>query len=55
MDIKLIMLQIIEGLSFLHNDAKMVHLNLSPDNIYVTVEGKIKVKSLINKDWWVYI
>jgi serine/threonine protein kinase len=36
MDVKLIMLQIIEGLSFLHNDAKIVHLNLSPDNIYVT-------------------
>lgn len=43
LDVKLIMIQIIEALSFLHNDAKLIHLNISPDNIYRTIEGKYKV------------
>jgi SCY1-like protein 2 len=32
-----------EGINFLHANAKTIHLNLSPEHIYVTKEGKIKI------------
>ncbi|UMM13833.1 hypothetical protein L5515_001913 [Caenorhabditis briggsae] len=36
LEIRLGVLQIIDGLSYLHNSAKMLHGNLTPDAIYVT-------------------
>jgi SCY1-like protein 2 len=38
-EIKLILLQILEALHFLHINAKRVHCMLSPDNVYITKEG----------------
>ena len=35
-----------EGLNFLHNTAKTIHMSLSPENIYVTKEGKLKIGGL---------
>ena len=43
LEIKLILLQIMEGLHFLHNNMKMVHLNISPENIYITKTGGVKI------------
>ena len=35
-----------EAINFLHANAKTIHLNLSPEHIYLTKEGKIKVAGL---------
>jgi hypothetical protein len=35
-----------EGVNFLHANAKTIHCNLSPEHIYVTKEGKIKIAGL---------
>jgi len=35
-----------EGINFLHANAKTIHCNLSPEHIYVTKEGKIKIAGL---------
>jgi len=43
LDIKLIILQLMESLHFLHNNAKRVHLMISPENIYLTKDGKVKL------------
>ena len=43
LEVKLILLQILEGVHFLHNNAGMVHLNLSPENIYLTKHGRVKI------------
>ena len=32
-----------EAVHFLHTNAKMVHLNLSPENIYITKTGRVKL------------
>lgn len=40
---KLIMLELMEAVHFLHNTAKIVHLNISPENVYITKEGKVKL------------
>lgn len=42
-EIKLILLQIMEAVHFLHNNAKWFHLMLNPENIYITNEGWVKV------------
>lgn len=38
--------QIVETLSFLHNQAKLIHLNLTPENIYFTKSGEWKIGGL---------
>jgi serine/threonine protein kinase len=43
LEIKCLMLELLEGLNFLHSNAKTIHMNLSPENIYVTKEGKLKI------------
>jgi len=40
---KLIMLELMEAVHFLHNTAKLAHLSISPENIYITKEGKVKL------------
>lgn len=37
------LLDVIQGLSFLHNEARMVHLAVCPDNIYISKGGKWKI------------
>lgn len=39
-------LELMEGINFLHANAKTVHLNLSPEHIYFTKEGKVKIAGL---------
>ena len=43
LEIKLILLQIMEGVHFLHNNMKNVHLGLCPENIYITKSGQVKI------------
>jgi SCY1-like protein 2 len=46
LDVKCIVLELIEIVNFLHSNTKTVHLNLAPENIYVTKEGKMKLAGL---------
>jgi hypothetical protein len=39
--------ELIQVISFFHNDVKMVHLGICPQNIYVTKEGKWKLGGMI--------
>ena len=34
------LLDVIQGLSFIHNEARMVHFAVCPDNIYISHGGK---------------
>ena len=45
-DLKCMVLELMECVNFLHANAKTIHLNLSPENIYVTKEGKLKIAGL---------
>ena len=45
-DLKCLVLELMECINFLHANAKTIHMNLSPENIYVTAEGKLKVGGL---------
>lgn len=40
------MLDLLETLNFMHQNAKCVHAGLSPENLYLTVSGKLKVGGL---------
>ena len=42
-EIKFGLLQISEGLSFLHNSAKMLHRNISPEPIIINDQGAWKI------------
>ena len=46
LDLKCMVLELMECINFLHANAKTIHMNLSPENIYVTKEGKLKVGGL---------
>lgn len=35
-----------EAMNFLHNNAKMIHMGLAPENIYITSDGKLKLAGL---------
>jgi hypothetical protein len=35
-----------DGLFFLHNDARMAHLDINPNCIFITASGKWKIASL---------
>lgn len=39
-EVRLGLIDIIEALTFVHRDARMVHFAVCPENIYVTPEGK---------------
>ena len=45
-DLKCMVLELMECINFLHANAKTIHMNLSPENIYITQEGKLKVGGL---------
>ena len=41
------LLELLQALSFFHNDVKMAHLGISPENIYVTLNGKWKLGGMV--------
>lgn len=43
LEAKLILLELMEAIHFLHNTAKLAHLSISPENIYITKSGKVKI------------
>jgi len=45
-DLKCMVLELMESINFLHANAKTIHMNLSPENIYMTKEGRLKVGGL---------
>lgn len=45
-DIKCIILELIEIVNFLHANTKSIHMNIAPEHLYVTKEGKMKLAGL---------
>ena len=46
-EVKMHLLELLQALSFFHNDVKMAHLGVSPENIYVTANGKWKLGGMV--------
>ena len=46
LEIKCLMLELLEGLNFLHSSAKTIHMSLAPEHIYITKDGKLKIGGL---------
>ena len=46
LEIKCMILELLEALNFMHQNAKCVHGGLSPENLYVTKMGKLKIAGL---------
>ena len=46
LETKCLALELLEGLNFLQNNAKMIHMNLAPENVYITADGKLKIGGL---------
>ena len=46
LEIKLIMLELLEAINFMHQNARVVHAGLSPECLFITKEGKIKISGL---------
>lgn len=46
LEIKCLALELLEALNFLHNNAKIIHMGLAPEHIYVTKDGKCKLGGL---------
>jgi SCY1-like protein 2 len=46
LEIKCMTLELLEALNFMHQNAKCVHAGLSPENLYVTKAGKLKIAGL---------
>lgn len=44
---KMHLLELLQALAFFHNDLKAAHLGVSPENIYVTANGKWKLGGMI--------
>ena len=43
LEIKCMVLELMEALNFLHGTAKTVHSALAPEHVYITKEGKLKL------------
>jgi len=43
LEIKCIVLELMETLNFLHGTAKTIHSGLAPEHVYITKEGKLKL------------
>ena len=43
LEFKMHILEILDGLNFLHNDVKTVHAGLSPENVFIMPNGKWKL------------
>jgi hypothetical protein len=46
LEIKLMFLDLLEVLNFMHLNAKCVHGSLAPENIFITKQGKLKLGGL---------
>lgn len=46
LEIKCLSLELLEGLNFLHNNAKMIHTGLAPEHVYIKSEGRLKIGGL---------
>ena len=46
LEIKCFGLELLEALNFLHNNAKLIHMGLAPEHIYITKDGKLKLGGL---------
>ena len=46
LEIKCLMLELLEGLNFLHSSAKTIHMAMAPEHVYVTKEGRLKIAGL---------
>lgn len=42
-ELKIILMELLEGISYLNEKTNSAHLNLCPENIYVTSDGKWKI------------
>jgi SCY1-like protein 2 len=45
-DLKCLVLELMEVINFLHANAKSIHCNISPEHVYVTKTGKLKIAGL---------
>lgn len=45
-DLKCILLELIEIVNFLHTNTKSIHLNVAPEHLYINKEGKMKLAGL---------
>lgn len=45
-ELQMHLLELSESLIFLHNDARMAHLDFNPNSIFITSSGKWKVANL---------
>ncbi len=45
-DLKCLVLELMECVNFLHINTKSIHLNIAPENLYITRSGKLKVAGL---------
>ena len=45
-DLKCIVLELMECINFLHVNTKSIHMNLAPEHLYITKSGKLKVAGL---------
>ena len=45
-DLKCLVLELMECINFLHANAKTFHCGIAPEHIYVTKDGKLKVAGL---------
>ena len=43
LEVKCMVLELMECVNFLHTGAKHIHLNLAPEHIYLTTTGKLKI------------
>lgn len=46
LEIKLIMLELLEAINFMHQNARVVHAGLAPECLFITRDGKIKISGL---------
>ena len=46
-EVRLGLLDLIQALSFLHSEARIVHFSLCPENVYITTAGKWKISGLM--------
>lgn len=46
LEIKSMMLELLEAINFMHQNAKCVHGGLAPENLYLTKAGKLKIAGL---------
>ena len=48
LELKIHLLELLQAITFLHNNVKIVHLGINLNNIYVTAEGKWKLGGFIH-------